>query len=373
MKELFERGILWILPSVLLINFHININFTAYILTGFILSCLGIFMEYRYFSFIASACFAVFTLCFPFAGIYSGIIWYQILLQRDRLLIYEKAAASAALLFFLYHCREYLFMNILFLLTTLLSVHMADTRRELEMLKEQAVHSRDEHAEKQKLLKERYYALSERQNHEIQVATLSERNRIAREIHDNVGHTLSRSLLQLGALLTVYKNTDIETKLLPLKGSLDEAMTNIRSSVHNLHKESIDFEASFYRITSEITGYKMNLFCDLPENLPIQVTYSFIAILKEALTNIQKHSDADTVSITARELSNYYQLIIEDNGHPESGADKRKTGIGLKNMEERIQELQGLIYFSCHNGFRIFISIPKNFSEGEQNESISSR
>lgn len=370
MKELFERGILWILLSVLLINFHTNINFTAYILAGFILSCMGIFMEYRYFNITASVCFAILTLFFPFVGIYSGIIWYQILLQKDRLLLYEEAVSFASLFAFLYHCREYLFMDVLFFLITLLSVHMAVTRRELEQLKEQVIHSRDEHVAKQKLLKERYYALSEKQNHEIQVATLSERNRIAREIHDNVGHTLSRSILQLGALLTVYKNTDMETNLLPLKESIDEAMTNIRNSVHNLHRESIDFETSFYRITSEMTGYKMHLFCDLPEHLPIQVTYSFIAILKEALTNIEKHSDADTISITARELSNYYQLIIEDNGHPEPGAEKRKSGIGLKNMEERIQDLQGLIYFSCHSGFRIFISIPRNCSEEKKANKI---
>lgn len=360
MNEFFERGILWMIPSVLLISFFANINTTAYILTGFILTCLGIFTEYRCFNFILSVCFAVLTFLFPYLGIYSGIIFYQIILKKDSLIIYEKIFTFAAVFLLFFHISDAPLQAFLFFSLLLLSVHMASVLNELELLKKQAICSRDEYFEEQKLLKTRYDALQERQDHEIQVATLNERNRIAREIHDNVGHMLSRSILQLGALLAVYKNTDTYALLLPLKDSLDDAMTSIRSSVHDLHKKSIDFEASFYRITSEINGYEMNLFCDLPKNLPEQIAYSFITVLREALTNIQKHSDASSIKITARELSNYYQLIIEDNGHTNAQFHKKRTGIGLKNMEDRIQSLQGLIYFSCENGFRIFISVPKH-------------
>lgn len=366
MNELFERSILWILLSFLLFNFHADINLTAYILVGFIFSCLGIFMEYRYFNFILSVSFAVLTLFFPFAGIFSGIVWYQILLRRDTRMYYETAALSLSVFLFLFHtCKNYMSQDILFLLVTALSIYMAVTLRELESLKEQAIHTRDAHFEKQELLKNQYRMLQEKQDNEIQVATLSERNRIAREIHDNVGHTLSRSILQLGALMAVHRNTDMERQLLPLKQSLDDAMTSIRNSVHNLHRESIDFQASVNRLASEMNEYKILFSCDLSENIPAEVAYSFIAVIKEALTNINRHSDADAVKITARELSNYYQLIIEDNGHEEFDVHGAKTGIGLKNMEDRIQGLKGLIYFSYQNGFRIFISVPKISVEEE--------
>lgn len=357
MNEFFERGMLWIIPSVLLISFSADINITGHILTGFILACLGVFMEYRRFNLALSVCFAVFTLFFPYLGAYAGIVVYQIILKKDSLILYEKLFCGiAVLLFFLRISR---FQALAFFLLLLLAVHMASVLYERNLLKKQAVYSRDEYFEEQRLLKTRYSTLQKQQDHEIQAAALSERNRIAREIHDNVGHMLSRSILQLGALLAVYKNTDVYAMLLPLKDSLDEAMTNIRNSVHDLHKESIDFEASFYRMTDEMSGYEMELFCDLPKNLPEQIAYSFIAILREALTNIRKHSDANTVKITARELSNYYQLIIEDNGHPKFELHQKRAGIGLKNMEDRIQGLHGLIYFSCQNGFRIFISVPK--------------
>lgn len=366
MNEFFERGMLWMIFSVLLIGLSANINVTAYILIGFIFTSLGVFMEYRCFNLILSVCFAVFTLLFPYLGAYAGIIFYQIILKKDSLIIYEKIFLFTAIFLFFFHISDMLFFAILFALTLLLSVHMASILNERNLLKKRAVCSRDEYFEEQRLLKTRYDTLRERQDHEIQVATLSERNRIAREIHDNVGHTLSRSILQLGALLAVYKNTETYTLLLPLKDSLDEAMTSIRNSVHNLHRQSIDFEASFYRMTSEMNGYEIAFFCDLPKNLPEQISYSFIAVLREALTNIQKHSDASIIKITAREISNYYQLIIEDNGHSNVELHQKRSGIGLKNMEDRIQSLQGLIYFSCQNGFRIFISVPKQNNQQEE-------
>lgn len=67
-------------------------------------------------------------------------------------------------------------------------------------------------------------------NNEIRIATLSERNRIAREIHDNVGHMLSRAILQLGAIMTVYRKDTIYDNLVPIKYSLDTAMNNIRKA-----------------------------------------------------------------------------------------------------------------------------------------------
>ena len=55
------------------------------------------------------------------------------------------------------------------------------------------------------MLQEKNKNLMEKQDYEIYLATLRERNRIAREIHDNVGHMPSRSILQMGALITIHK------------------------------------------------------------------------------------------------------------------------------------------------------------------------
>ena len=152
-------------------------------------------------------------------------------------------------------------------------------------------------------------------------------------------------------------------QLRPLKESLDEAMNNIRTSVHDLHKNSIDFSTSLQHLTDEMTDYQVIVHNDIEDELPQDIAYCFLAILKEAFTNIQKHSDATEVIITASDLSNYYQLIIEDNGTSVHQNQELSSGIGLKNMENRIQEQNGLIYFSSQKGFRIFISVPKNKGE----------
>ena len=77
------------------------------------------------------------------------------------------------------------------------------------------------------------------QDYEIYLATLKERNRIAREIHDNVGHMLTRSILQLGALSVINKDETVGEAINDLSGTLNTAMTSIRSSVHDLHDDSI--------------------------------------------------------------------------------------------------------------------------------------
>ena len=81
--------------------------------------------------------------------------------------------------------------------------------------------------------------LTAQQDAEIEAATLQERNRIAREIHDNVGHMLSRAILLTGALQTVNKNEELYEPLQKLNASLNDAMNSIRESVHDLYDDSL--------------------------------------------------------------------------------------------------------------------------------------
>ena len=72
---------------------------------------------------------------------------------------------------------------------------------------------RDTSTELNLVLQEKNKNLMEKQDYEIYLATLRERNRIAREIHDNVGHMLSRSILQMGALITIHKEEPLHGQL----------------------------------------------------------------------------------------------------------------------------------------------------------------
>ncbi|MCI8638092.1 MAG: sensor histidine kinase [Coprococcus sp.] len=216
--------------------------------------------------------------------------------------------------------------------------------------------TQDDSRERNLLLSERNHSLLERQNIEIYTATLKERNRIAREIHDNVGHVLSRSILLLGAVKTINKDESLLPLLSDLEGALNQAMDNIRSSVHDLHDESINLESAIQGLIRDFTFCPVEFKYDMHLNIPKEVKYCFISITKEALSNIIRHSSADQVRILLREHPALYQLCIEDNGAKSSPGG---SGIGLANMRERVQALNGRFQISTEHGFQIFITIPK--------------
>ncbi len=199
--------------------------------------------------------------------------------------------------------------------------------------------------------------LMEKQDYEIQVATLTERNRIAREIHDNVGHLLTRSILQVGALQIVHAKDDTLSKeLLSMKDTLSDAMDNIRNSVHDLHNESIDLKVQLSALLEEFNFCPVKLIYESGE-IPVKLKYCMIAIVKEALSNIAKHSNATEAFVMVLEHPALYQLVIKDNGTLQKQSDG--NGIGLQNMKDRIEGFHGILRTEQNHGFKIFISIPK--------------
>ena len=93
----------------------------------------------------------------------------------------------------------------------------------------------------------------------------------------------------------------------------------------------------------------------MSEQIPKEVKYAFIAIVKEAVNNIQKHSNATKAEIRIREHPGFFLLHIADNGTQK--ILRTTGGIGLSNMEERVRNLGGTIRFDTENGFKISIMI----------------
>lgn len=227
---------------------------------------------------------------------------------------------------------------------------------------------RDDSTELNMLLAERNKSLLKKQDYEIYNATLKERNRIAREIHDNVGHMLSRSILLTGALKAINKDEKCSEPLNNLHDSLNQAMTSIRNSVHNLHDDSINLKETVEALVKDFAFCEIELTYDIGTDLPREIKYSFISIIKEGLNNIYKHSDATYVSVTLREHPAMYQLIIADNGTAAKNKDfteyiknisKSDSGIGLTNIASRVNMLHGSLQIHTNKGFCIFVTIPK--------------
>lgn len=229
---------------------------------------------------------------------------------------------------------------------------LRDTTKELAILQEQKNQS-----------------LLANQDYEINLATLNERNRISKEIHDNIGHLLSRSLIQIGALLYVTKEEITKEGLTSLKESLSEGMDSIRNSIHNMHNESIDLYTSIDAIVKEFTFCNISFEYDIKSNPELKLKYSLLAIIKEALSNIMKHSNATKVVVNLREHPALYQLVISDNGQMEQLKKEKLSklienqlyvdGMGIQNITDRVKNFNGNINFNLENGFRIFITIPK--------------
>lgn len=246
--------------------------------------------------------------------------------------------------------------------------------RQYEILTRNFRQSRDDSEEHALLLSEKNKALLEKRDYEIYAATLRERNRIAREIHDNVGHVLSRSILMTAACKTINKDESLDPLLGNLEESLNGAMNSIRSSVHDLHDDAVNLEDAIKGLVKDFSFCPVTLTYDMSRQVPREVKYSLISITKEGLSNVMRHSNADSVNILLREHPALYQLCIEDNGtlgskipdiQTDADSNKMETvsgGMGLSNIRDRVKALGGTVQITQEKGFRIFVTIPKSGS-----------
>lgn len=218
---------------------------------------------------------------------------------------------------------------------------------------------RDEISAKNDILKIQNQKLIEAQDDEINLATMKERNRIAREIHDNVGHMLTRSLLQTGALKIANKDEELQEPIEELHNTLDQAMTSIRKSVHDLHDDSINLRALIYECAEPAKDrFDVHIEYGLSPHLPAKIRVCIAGIVKEAVSNAIRHSNGDALSIKAYDEKGTYHLKVMDNG---SESTIKDTGIGLINMKDRAAEVGGTLRITpADTGFSVELDIPKS-------------
>jgi histidine kinase len=201
-----------------------------------------------------------------------------------------------------------------------------------------------------------YQSLNIDQNNRIENAILSERNRISRDIHDGLGHLTSRAILQLGALMVVEKDPVKKDALNEIKNTLSEGMTEVRRSLHNLQSESINLKAEIDKLIGEFSFCRVSFSYGLTSDFDMAFKYSILYIIKEALTNVSKHSNASLVNITLVEMKTATYLKISDNG---TNPPAKDGGMGLFSISKRIEDLGGKVEISTQDGFRIFATIYK--------------
>jgi signal transduction histidine kinase len=197
-------------------------------------------------------------------------------------------------------------------------------------------------------------------------ATLQERNRIAREIHDALGHTLTAQSIQLeNALLFLPAEAEKTRSFLQESQHLGKrALQEVRRSIATLRSNPLQgrslpeaIEASLSEFQST-TGILTHHSIQAPP-LAADISTALYRILQESLTNISKHSTATQVSLSL--LEHHHTLILEitDNGQG-FDPEQNTTGFGIQGMRERTATLGGQFTLSSQpgQGCGITISIP---------------
>lgn len=198
------------------------------------------------------------------------------------------------------------------------------------------------------------------------IAEIKERNRIAREIHDSVGHSIAGILFQLQVVqkLAGKDKEKSENLLQDSIKRLSESLEVMRNTVHNIKPGNI---VGLTYIESIIKNFN---YCPVNfkhsgdfNSLPANVLETISSDIKEALTNAYKYSRATKIEFKIDITDNAVRVYIKDNG---DGCPNLKEGFGLLGIRERIKNLGGTVSISGENGFIIVYVIPFGIDKGEK-------
>jgi len=198
------------------------------------------------------------------------------------------------------------------------------------------------------------YALEKAHRDIVEITELNERNRIARSIHDNLGHKLVGIKMLLEASIAVKGQDEHQSEHLvkrtvselaesidllrdtvyDLKPNKDVGLRNIKHIIKRFHFCQINLETK-----GDLNTIDGGLFAIIEQNL------------KEGLTNISKYSNANQVKVLIETNKKYTRFAIEDNG---SNIDFIQEGLGLSGIRERVENRNGTFSIDTREGFKIY-------------------
>lgn len=198
-----------------------------------------------------------------------------------------------------------------------------------------------------------------------------ERNRLAREIHDTLGHTLTGLSVGIDACIATVEAAPKEAKLHleKLSAVARNGLLDIRRSVNELKPDSLERLSLKAAITKMITDMKsitdMEIFFDCeikPLKFDEDEESAIYRVIQESLTNAMRHGKASRVRIVMKKQEDQVLLMIRDNG---IGCAEIKNGFGTKHIMERIGMLNGTVEFESENGegFGVIARIPIRWGE----------
>lgn len=192
----------------------------------------------------------------------------------------------------------------------------------------------------------------------------NERKRLARELHDTIGHALAGMAVGVDACITMIdKNPQLaKAQLKVISKAIRKGMKDVRNSLNKMRpdflqqyrlKEAIE---KMKEEISNVTDLKINLNYQIDETgFETKIEDILFRVIQESITNSIRHGLATVVDINIYKENNLLCLKIKDNG---KGCKAINYGFGLKQMVERVSQIRGDINFYSENGFTTEIKIP---------------
>lgn len=210
---------------------------------------------------------------------------------------------------------------------------------------------------------ENYAAVSEK------IAEDKERKRLAREIHDTLGHALTGIAVGVDACIAMIDINPEATKkqLMVISKVVRQGIVDVRNSLNKLRPGALEqhgFKGAIENMIEEFTSVSdLTITLDYRldkvdfENTKEDILFR---VIQESVTNAVRHGDATHIDISLYIEDNSLYLKIQDNGQ---GCEEIHYGFGLKQMTERLAMINGKVAYDGHHGFLTIVTIP--MQEGE--------
>ena len=192
-----------------------------------------------------------------------------------------------------------------------------------------------------------------------QIAKVAERERIARDLHDVLGHTLSSISLKAQLAEKLGNINDIDGALKEIREVAQissKALFDVRQAITGYKVKTLDqqFDALLGRLQDK--GVEAEVNCDFSK-LGAKAEAALVLILTEAITNILRHSNATRVRIFTQLIGNQFKVTLWDNGIVKNIVN----GNGLNGIAERLDELNGGLAISIEHGMSMEMTIGREF------------
>lgn len=198
---------------------------------------------------------------------------------------------------------------------------------------------------------------------------MKERNRLAREIHDTLGHTLTGISVGIDACIATVEVSpkDAKAHLERISEVARNGLLDIRRSVNELKPDALErlnLETAILKMITDmksVTDMEIYFDCKIKQlKFDEDEESAIYRVIQESVTNALRHGKASRVRITMEKENDMVLLTIKDNG---IGCAEIKSGFGTKHIMERIGMLNGTVEFWSENGFSVIAKIPIRWGE----------